>query len=230
VNGAELDILYEDNHLLVIHKPAGLLSQSAVRGDDNVVARVERYLVARYAKPGRAFVGLVHRLDRNTSGVLVLARTSKAAERLTTAIRDRRFAKRYLAVVHGHPEPSGHLRHELVSDEDGSRVVTTGSGKPCDLSFTRLAARGDYALLGVELGSGRKHQIRVQCAAAGFPLVGDRRYGRRVDASLIGRPALHAVRVELPHPTRPERLVFEAPLPSDFSSLCGSLGLQVTAP
>jgi len=223
-----LDVLYEDNHLLVVHKPAGLLSQSAVRGDDNLVARAERYLVEKFDKPGKAFVGLVHRLDRNTSGIVVLARTSKAADRLTASIRERRMDKTYLAVVAGAPPDSATLRHDLVSDEEGSRVVPRGTGKACDLSFIVRTRVSGFALLEVSLGSGRKHQIRVQCAAAGFSLVGDRRYGERRHDSLLARPALHAHRVALPHPTRPEVMVFEVPPPSDFASLCARLGLAIS--
>lgn len=228
VHAPPLDVLYEDNHLLVVHKPAGLLSQSAVKGDDNLVARAERYLVEKFDKPGKAFVGLVHRLDRNTSGIVVLARTSKAADRLTGFIRDRRMEKSYLAVVAGAPPDAATLRHDLVSDEEGSRVVTRGTGKACDLSFSVRARVSGFALLEVALGSGRKHQIRVQCAAAGFPLVGDRRYGERKHDSLIARPALHAHRVAFPHPTRPEDMVFEVGPPSDFTNLCGSLGLSIS--
>ncbi len=229
-----LDILFEDNHLLVVNKPAGLLSQSAERGDDNLVTRAERDLKARYHKPGNVFVGLVHRLDRNTSGVVLLAKTSKAAERLAAALREGRLHKLYLAVVAGLTPASGELAHHLLVSEQGSRVVpaSTPGAKPARLAYTRLAtantAQGAFSLLVVDLGTGRKHQIRVQLAAAGHPLVGDRRYGRREHDALLGRPALHAAKITFTHPVRQEETAIEAPIPDDFASLCRTFGWRVT--
>lgn len=221
-------VLFEDNHLLVIDKPAGWLSQSAERGDDHLVRWVEHYLREKYQKPGNVFVGLVHRLDRMTSGVMVFARTSKAAERLSRMMRERRFDKHYLAIVSGDTPEVGRFEDVLVSGPEGSRVAPGHpEGKRCDLSFARLAVGRDPAtsLLDVVLGTGRKHQIRVQLAAHGHPVIGDRRYGLREHDRLVERVALHAWWIALTHPVRGDELRFEAPIPKDFEALMRRCGL-----
>lgn len=229
----ELSILYEDNHLLVVDKPAGLLSQSAEAGDEHLVVLVQRYLKERYGKPGNVYVGLVHRLDRMTSGVMVLAKTSKAAERLSRLLREGRFDKRYLAVVAGETAERGVLVDALVSNEQGSRVVEAKhhpEAKRAELSYERLAlSRSPIAasLLEVVLGTGRKHQIRVQLASREHALIGDRRYGRREHDGLIPRVALHAWKIAFQHPVRGDELAFVAPIPSGFESLMRRLGLGV---
>lgn len=227
----ELSILYEDNHLLAVDKPAGLLSQSAEAGDEHLVAIAQRYLKERYGKPGNVYVGLVHRLDRMTSGVMVLAKTSKASERLSRAFREHRVDKRYLAVVAGLTPSRATLVDELVSNEQGSRVATGHpDARRAELSFERCAQTGapiPASLLEVELGTGRKHQIRVQLAARGHPLIGDRRYGLREHDPLIARVALHAWKIALTHPVRGDELSFVAPIPKDFSSLMARLGLAL---
>jgi 23S rRNA pseudouridine1911/1915/1917 synthase len=228
-----LVILLEDNHLLVIDKPAGLLSQGAEAGDDNAVSRAASYLRDRYRKPGNVYVGLVHRLDRNTSGVLVLARTSKAAARLSEAFAGRADAdggatKTYLAVVHGAPPPEGRLEHALIEEAHGVRVVPPSAphAKRAALAYRRVSATRDCALLAVTLLTGRKHQIRAQLAAAGWPIIGDVRYGlRTVPTPALGRPALHAWRLAFPHPVARSPVQLEAPLPADLVSLLGALGL-----
>ncbi|HRE90385.1 MAG TPA: RluA family pseudouridine synthase [Myxococcota bacterium] len=227
----ELSILFEDNHLLVVDKPAGLLSQSAEAGDENLVVAAQRYLKERYAKPGNVYVGLVHRLDRMTSGVVVLAKTSKAAERLSRAVREHRVDKRYLAVVAGLTPLGETLVDALVSDEKGSRVVKDHpDAKRAELRYQRLASTQApiaASLLEIELGTGRKHQIRVQLASRGHPLLGDRRYGLREHDILIPRVALHAQKIALTHPVRGDELAFVAPIPKDFSALMACLGLAL---
>lgn len=228
----ELQVLYEDNHLLVIDKPAGLASQGG-SDDDHLVARVAAYLKARYAKPGNVYVGLVHRLDRGTSGAIVVARTSKAAERLASAFRDRGPDKTYLALVQiaGSPPPDlGRLEHHVVArDDHGTRVVPAGTSgaKHAALTFEVRARSATACLVEVHLETGRKHQIRVQLAAAGWPLLGDRRYAPPEVASRFHRPALHAWRIALTHPVRGDRCVFEAPIPSDFRGVMAALGLEL---
>lgn len=238
-----LSVLYEDNHLLVVDKPAGLLAQAARVGDDTLVDRAKAWLKARYGKPGNVYVGLVHRLDRSTSGVVVLAKTSKAAARLSDQFRAHdAVTKDYLAVVHGRLDRATRLEHRLVELGDGSALAPphapADAGKRAVLHVSPLAvgsAEPACSLVAVRLETGRKHQIRVQLAAVGHPLVGDRRYGRepsvtreRVDR-LIDRVALHAWRIALQHPTRTEpgasELAFEAPIPDDFRRLCERLGL-----
>ncbi|MFO0751282.1 MAG: RluA family pseudouridine synthase [Myxococcota bacterium] len=236
-----LTVLYEDNHLLVVDKPAGLLTQAAQAGDDTLVERARAYLKERWQKPGNVYVGLVHRLDRSTSGVVVLAKTSKAAARLSEQLRlHDDVEKTYLAVVHGAVARGGRLEHTLVEVGDGAAVARPGeAGKRAALSFEPLASTPAAALLVVRIETGRKHQIRVQLAAVGHPLIGDRRYGgpraapdARFDPradQLIGRVALHAWEIALRHPTRREpdaaELRFRAPIPDDFHRLCQALGL-----
>lgn len=214
---SHLQVLYEDNHLLGVLKPAGLLSQSAEAGDDNLVDRARAYLKRRYDKPGNVYVGLVHRLDRNVSGVVVLARTSKAASRLARAFAARAVEKRYLAVVEGNAPPEGQLRDRL-GPRDGERGVSRQpEGKEAVLTFRRLAFLDGRSLLEILPVTGRKHQIRAQLALTDLPIVGDPLYGRR--ARVIGRPALHGASIELAHPTRSEVIRIEAPVPDDLAKL-----------
>ncbi len=213
-------VLYSDNHLVVIDKPAGLLCQGGVGGDDNALERVREWIRLTCNKQGNVFVGLVHRLDRNTSGVVIFARTSKAASRLSDLFAGRggaRIDKRYLAAVAGRTPPSGHLVHELVEHEQGVRVAP--GGKKAELRFVTLATAADASLVEVELLTGRKHQIRAQFAAAGHALLGDHRYAPRPVAARFWRPALHAASIALEHPVRHDELRVSAPLPSDLAEL-----------
>lgn len=230
-----MDILYEDNHLLVVDKPAGLLVQGGDRAtadaDDHLVSRASAWLKAKYDKPGNVYVGLVHRLDRNTSGVIVLAKTSKAAERLSSAFAGRAVDKTYLALVAGAAPERGALEHWLAPDGDGSIVVAaeTAGAKRSALTYLRLATGDGASLLSVRLETGRKHQIRAQLAAIGHPLMGDRRYAPHAVAVRATRTALHAWSVTLDHPVRAERLTFVAPLPLDFVELLARVRIPVTA-
>lgn len=229
----ELDVLFEDNHLLVIDKPAGLASQGGSE-EDHLVARVGAYLKAHHGKPGNVYVGLVHRLDRGTSGVIVVARTSKAASRLASAFRERGPDKTYLALVVAGGSRAlpdrGRLEHHVLAAEDqGTRVVppATVGAKHAALTFEVLSRSPSACLVEVHLETGRKHQIRAQFAAAGWPLLGDRRYAPPEVAARFHRPALHAWRIALTHPVRGDARVFEAPIPSDFSAVMASLGLAL---
>lgn len=219
----DLRILHEDNHLLFVDKPAGLLSQAAVAGDDCVVERARRYLQIRYDKPGRAFVGLVHRLDRNVSGVLVLARTSKAASRLSRAFAARDVHKQYLAVVVGRPDRQGELVDRLSPRKGERGVCRDPGGKEARLAYERLLQAPGHALLRVQLMTGRKHQIRAQLAWAGHAILGDPLYGEA--CRVLRRPALHAHHLELVHPVRKDPIVIRAPFPEALRSQAISLGL-----
>lgn len=219
-----LTVLFEDNHLLVVDKPAGLLCQAAAEGDDHIVRRAQAFLKDRDQKPGNVYVALVHRLDRNTSGALLLAKTSKAAARLSAAFARRGDAsidKRYLAIVLGNPPDAARLCHRLAEDGHGVRVDP--GGKEAALELRTLAKGQGAALVEVRLLTGRKHQIRAQLAAAGHPLIGDRRYGSPSDA--LPRPALHAFVIAFTHPVRQSELRVVAPLPPDIVGLLGRLGL-----
>lgn len=229
------EVLFEDNHLLVVDKPAGLLVQGGDRSThdahDHLVAHAQAYLRAKYNKPGNVYVGLVHRLDRNTSGLVVLAKTSKAAERLSKAFAGRDVDKRYLAVVDG-AAPTGPLEHWLAPTADGgSRVAspTTADAKRARCAVTTLAATPSASAIEVALETGRKHQIRVQLAAAGHALLGDRRYAPPAVAARFTRPALHAWTIVFVHPVRGDELRIRAPLPHDLTELLTRLELSVPA-
>jgi 23S rRNA pseudouridine1911/1915/1917 synthase len=210
-----LEILYEDNHLLAIVKPAGLLAQGDRTGDPTALELARRYVKERHRKPGNVYLGLVHRLDRPVSGVMVLARTSKAASRLSRSFHDREVDKVYLAVVTGsverdHGELSGHV--ERTHKRSRLAAAPTARSREAVLAY-RVLARGDgMSLLEVKPRTGRHHQIRLQLSAAGHPIVGDVKYRSR--QPLADRAiALHAARLRFPHPVREESVTVSAPPP-----------------
>ena len=184
----------------------------------DLVNLAKAWLKTRYAKPGRVFVGLVHRLDGPVAGVLALARTSKAAARLSAQFREGGITKTYLAVVQGAPpEESGRLVHHLVRDGRLSRIAPTGSvaGQRAALSYRLIERRKTKSLLAVTLETGRRHQIRSQLAAMGCPIWGDRSYGAE-QALPDGGIALLSFQLGLTHPTRGQRLTFETPPPQGW--------------
>jgi len=208
-------VLYEDNHLLGLYKPAGLLVQGDATGDPSLLDLGKAWLKARYAKPGNVFLGLVHRLDRPVAGVVLFARTSKAAARLSAQFRERRVGKDYLAVVHGRlSEAAGELCHHLVRAGSSSRVVDapTDGAQEARLSFRRVGTAHDRSLVSVSLHTGRRHQIRVQIAALGHPILGDLRYGAPAPLP-NGQIALLAHRLSVMHPTRKTPITLESPPP-----------------
>jgi 23S rRNA pseudouridine1911/1915/1917 synthase len=212
-------ILFEDTHLIVLDKPAGLLSQGEHTGDLNLVDWLRQYL-------GRPYVGLVHRLDRNTSGILVVAKRTKAAQRLTESLQAGRLERTYLAWLEGSLTGSATWKHVLRKDEASNRThVVTGKGaakgKEAVLSLQALE-RGQWqgtpiTLARLKLETGRSHQIRAQAAHEGHPLLGDAKYGSR--AASFGRPALHSHFLRFDHPMSREWVEFEAPLPADMAAL-----------
>lgn len=222
--GASLhvSILHEDNHCIVADKPAGMLVQPDRTGDATIIDWVADDLRRRFAKPGQVFLAVAHRLDRPVSGALLLARTSKAASRLAEQFRGGRVDKTYWAwVEHAPAEPEATLEHFLLKDPATNSVRIAGAreagARLARLHYTTRSSNAHGALLEVQLETGRSHQIRVQLAAAGAPVVGDLRYG--ASRGLGSWIALHSQRLAFDHPTRAERIVVEAPLPDAWREL-----------
>jgi 23S rRNA pseudouridine1911/1915/1917 synthase len=224
-----IEILHEDNHCLVVNKPAGLLTQGDATGDESLVSLAKRYLKDRYQKPGNVFVGLVHRLDRPTSGVVVLAKTSKGASRLSEQFRAGTVRKTYWAVVDGEPDPPvGEWIDRLEKDRGLNRVHILDeesdddhAGQEARVAYRRLRKVGRGTLVELRPMTGRGHQLRVQLASRGMPIAGDRKYGSkfRVAASDGGlRILLHAKEIVFTHPTTREAISIVAPLPADWPS------------
>lgn len=203
-----MDILYLDNHLLVVRKPAGLLIQGDHTADENLLDMGKAYLKDAFDKPGNVFLGLVHRLDRPVSGVVVFARTSTAARRLSDQFRRRTVEKYYIALVEGKVVKTGRLVHHIARRQTKSRIVSH-AGQRAELSFERLAYRRGISCIRVNLATGRHHQIRVQFAHIGHPILGDFKYGSR--KPFPNRAiALHAQAISVTHPTKKARMTFEA--------------------
>lgn len=218
-------ILYEDNHLLVLDKPAGIPTMGASEGCESVVTWGREYLRRKYSKPGNVYVGVVSRLDASVSGVILLARTSKAAARLCQRFRDREVGKTYWALVAPAPAiDSGNCQDWIAKNDARQRMEIVApaarEARDAELSFRVLRRQRDWALLEVRPETGRKHQIRLQLAARGWPILGDRKYGGQATVSqppFAPGIALHARKLELTHPVRQTAIEFTAPLPSSWT-------------
>ena len=210
-----METIYEDNHLLVVNKPNGQLVQGDATGRETLLDEAKAWLKAKYDKPGNVYLGLVHRLDRPASGVVVLARTSKAASRLSEEFRSHRPHKTYRAIVSGELSDSDVWIDHLLREEFQSRVVSAPAGKKAELKYQRLSTGKDTSLVEIDLITGRHHQIRVQFAHRGHPILGDQRYGSR-HAFVPDAIALHACELQIKHPTRDEIMRFTAETPASW--------------
>lgn len=216
-----LQVLYEDNHLLIVNKPAGVLVQGDATGDKPLSEICKDYIKVRYKKPGEVFLGVVHRLDRPVSGVVVFARTSKALQRMNALFRNKKTEKTYWAVVASKPPaPAGTLVHWLVKDEKKNKTTAFISDHPqglrSELNYKVIADKAGFFLLEVTPITGRSHQIRVQLASMHCTIAGDVKYGFPTPNS-DGSICLHARRLAFVHPVKQEPMVITAPLPqNDF--------------
>lgn len=221
---SHLEILYQDNHLLVVNKPPGLATMGVSEGEPSLVAEAKRYLKQKYQKPGNVYLGVVSRLDALASGAIVLARTSKAAARLTEQFRTREVTKLYWAVVAGAvTPPAGQCVDWVAKSEPQQKMLvvqrSAAGAQEARLNYRTLFVVSAGTLLEVELDTGRKHQIRVQLAHRGAPIVGDRKYGSPLSLASGKAIALHSRRLAFRHPVQQTELEFTAPLPAVWRSL-----------
>ena len=198
----KVNVIYEDNHIIVVEKPRNILVQADNTKDLDLLTMVKQYLKEKYNKPGNVYLGLVHRLDRPVGGIMVLAKTSKAAGRITEAIKNHEFQKTYLAVLCGKLEGAGIL--EEIEKEN--RTVVDAAGKYAKLEYEVIDYQDNKTLVKINLITGRSHQIRVQFASRHLPLWGDQKYN---DKAIPGEQiALWATEIEFVHPVIKEILKF----------------------
>ncbi len=213
------DILFEDNHLIAVNKRAGDIVQIDDTGDEPLDEQVKKYIAAKYNKPNGAFLGVVHRLDRPVSGVILFAKTSKALERVNLMFKSREMKKTYWAVVRNRPQPTeGNLVHWLV--KNSQKNVTKAHDKEvagsqrAELNYKLIGELNGYYLIDVDPITGRPHQIRVQLSTLDCPIVGDNKYGYP-RGSLMKSICLHAQKLQFIHPVKKESVSIFAPLPKD---------------
>jgi len=210
----KVKIIFEDNHLLVVDKPENIPVQEDISGDPDLLTLLKNDLKKRYGKPGNVYLGLIHRLDRPVGGVMVFAKTSKAASRLSDMLRKKEFTKGYLAVVHGvFEKKSGKLEHYLLKDREKNIVSSVPAsqkgGKHAILEYRVIGTKENLSLVYVNLLTGRSHQIRVQMSESGHPIFGDQKYGKGKNSP--GKQiALHSYRLEFIHPVQKKHLIYHS--------------------
>jgi len=216
---SNLNVLFEDNHLIIVNKKSGDIVQGDKTGDKPLSDVVKEYIKEKYNKPGNVFLGVVHRLDRPTTGIIVFARTSKALERFNKMLRDKTVNKTYWAVVKNKPTKeidtlTGFLKKNPKNNKSTSYSSEIEGSKKAILHYKTIKSLDNYHLLEVDLETGRHHQIRCQLSAIGSPIKGDLKYGfdrSNKDASIH----LHARKIEFTHPVTKETILVEAPTPNE---------------
>lgn len=213
-----MQVVYEDNHIIIVAKQTGEIVQGDKTGDTPLSEMVKQYLKEKYQKPGAVFLGVVHRLDRPVSGLVVFARTSKALTRLNKMFAEGEVHKTYWAIVEGRPQGEGPLTHWLVRNEKQNKSYAydreVPNAKKAMLRYRVLVQGDHYTLVEVQLLTGRHHQIRCQLAKMGCPIRGDLKYGAH-RSNPDGSISLLSRRVEFVHPVSKESIVVESPLPAD---------------
>lgn len=214
-----LNVLFEDNHLIIVNKRAGDIVQGDKTGDKPLSTVVKEYLKEKYHKPGEVFLGVVHRLDRPTSGIIIFARTSKALERLNKMLREKQIQKTYWAIVKQTPEKKqdslvNYLKKNPKNNKSTVYRHEIDGSKRAVLHYKTLKSLDNYTLLEIDLETGRHHQIRAQLAAIGSPIKGDLKYGAS-RSNKDGSIHLHARKIKFIHPVRKEEINLIAPVPED---------------
>ena len=203
----KLEVIYEDNHLLVVNKPINIPMQKDSSNDEDLLSICKNYLKVKYNKPGNVYLGLVHRLDRPVSGVCVFAKTDKAASRLSKQIANHEFKKEYLAVVYDNGlTDKGTFKDKLLKDNKTNMVKVDEKGKDASLDYEVINRKDNLALVKINLHTGRSHQIRVQFSSRNHPLWGDQRYNKDVKAH--EQIALNAYRLTFNHPISKNKMTF----------------------
>ena len=201
----KLNILYEDNHIIVVFKPAGILSQADKTGDDDMLTLIKKYIKEKYNKPGNVYLGLVHRLDRQVSGIMVFAKTSKAASRFSEEIRNNKMHKKYRAIIHGYlDKKEGTLINRIEKLDNKKVLIDTPSGKEAILNYKVIKEKNNLSLVDIDLVTGRYHQIRIQFASINHSLLGDYLYNKMDTNNL----ALVSYSLSFIHPTTKEKMNF----------------------
>ena len=208
-----IKILYEDNHLLVVEKPINMPTQEDDSKDPDLLNELKKYIKEKYNKPGYVYLGLVHRLDRPVGGVMVFAKTSKAASRLSEQVRVHKLEKSYYAVIEGKLE-DGKLVDKLLKDEKTNNTIVSPNGKESVLSFKNITYKDGLSLVDIKLETGRSHQIRVQFSSRNHPLYGDQRYNKH--AKVGEQIALFAYKLSFEHPVTKEKLEFKLDKPNKY--------------
>lgn len=208
------NILYEDNHIIVVEKKINIPVQEDDSKDLNLLSIIKKYLKDKYNKPGNVYLGLIHRLDRPVGGVMVFAKTSKAASRLSEQVRTHKMCKKYYAVVEGNLENKATLKDRLLKDRRSNIVKVDRNGKDAELSYEVISRRNNLNLVDIDLKTGRSHQIRVQFSSRNNPLYGDQKYNKK---ALVGEQiALFAYSLSFYHPTTKELMTFKLQLPNRY--------------